>query len=143
MKNEEVIFTISVSKETAEFIANVKTYENLKSKFKNGRPLVDEEDIIKAAINSFIKDIRNFYKHQIIIDSTGGLGKPYKLKNRFKEIVKARGIKQLDLSELTRIDRSNISMIFNNRNQPSIDYFLRLWIALDYPPIEEVFYREL
>jgi hypothetical protein len=30
----------------------------------------------------------------------------------------------------------------NNKSQPSIEFFLRIWHALDYPPLTEILYRE-
>ncbi len=46
-------------------------------------------------------------------------------------------------SEITKIEPSNISLIFRNKNQPSLDYFLRIWIALGCPPISDCLYREI
>ncbi len=143
MKNEEVEITIKIRQETMDFLTDVKNYENLKSKFKNGRPKVDEEDIVKAAIDHFMCDVRNFYKQLIINDIKNGIGKPYKLRNRLKEILKEKGLKQKDLSELSGMDRASISLILTNRNLPSMDAFLRIWVALDYPSVEDMFYREL
>jgi DNA-binding XRE family transcriptional regulator len=140
---ERIPITIHLEPETINFLHDVAQYENLKSKFKNGRPTIKEEDVIKASINHFIKDIKNFYKSQIIKDVSNGLGKPYVLKNRIREILKEKGLKQQDLSAMTNIDKTNISLILNNKNQPSMDLFLRIWVALDYPPIEDIFYREL
>jgi DNA-binding XRE family transcriptional regulator len=140
---ERIPITIYLEPETINFLHDVAQYENLKSKFKNGRPKIKEEDVVKASINHFIKDIKNFYKSQIIKDVSNGLGKPHVLKNRIREILKEKGLKQQDLSAMTNIDKTNISLILNNKNQPSMDLFLRIWVALDYPPIEDIFYREL
>jgi DNA-binding XRE family transcriptional regulator len=140
---ERIPITVHLEPETINFLHDVAQYENLKSKFKNGRPKIKEEDVIKAAVNYFIKDIRNFYKHQIIRDVSNGIGEPYILKNRIREILKEKNLKQLDLCALTGIDKANISLILNNKHQPSLDLFLRIWVALDYPPIEDIFYREL
>ena len=65
-----------------------------------------------------------------------------KVKNRFKEILQRIGMKQKELAELTGIDNATISFILTNRNQPSIEYFLRIWTVLGCPPVEDVFYRE-
>jgi DNA-binding XRE family transcriptional regulator len=140
---ERISITVHLEPETINFLHDVAQYENLKSKFKNGRPKIKEEDVIKAAVNYFIKDIRNFYKHQIIRDVSNGIGEPYILKNRIREILKEKDLKQLDLCALTGIDKTNISLIINNKHQPSLDLFLRIWVALDYPPIEDIFHREL
>jgi hypothetical protein len=53
-----------------------------------------------------------------------------------------RKLKQKDISEITQIEQANISYIFSNKNQPSLDYFLRLWVFFGCPPLNEVLYRE-
>jgi transcriptional regulator with XRE-family HTH domain len=55
--------------------------------------------------------------------------------------LKGKGWNQKMLAEKTNIDPANVSIILNNRSQPSLDYFLRLWIALGCPPINECLSR--
>jgi DNA-binding Xre family transcriptional regulator len=99
------------------------------------------EEVIKGAIVREIDKIKTFH-YDIIRKGSKKIGGKSPLKNRLKEILKELNIKQLDLSEMTGIDRSNISFIVNNRNQPSADYLFRIWVALDFYPLEEMFYRE-
>lgn len=67
----------------------------------------------------------------------------YALKNRFKEIMKQKGIKAVQIHRDTGISESNLSQVLNNKNQNmSLDYFLRIWIALDCPPIGDCLYRK-
>lgn len=141
MENKKIKITIELEGETYRFIQDIKMYENLRHKLKKEGQFVNEEDIIKSAIYIFINNIQNFYK-QNIIQVDDELGKPYKLKNRIKEMRKEQGLSQTDLSMLSGIDKSNLSLIENNHNQPAMDYFLRLWIALNCPPIEDIFYRQ-
>ena len=65
----------------------------------------------------------------------------YKLKNRIKEVLKEKNIKQLDLADLTGLDKSTINLIVNNRTQPTLEAFLKIWAVLDFYPIEKIFYR--
>lgn len=138
---EKVFYNISISKKNADRIKAIVQYENLKSKFKTNRSPVEEEDVIKAALLWYLDKVEKFNE---IVEASGfnDLGKPYRIKNRFKFYLKEQGMKQNDLSEMTGIDKGNLSLILNNRNQPSLDYFMRIWIALDAPPIEDVLYRE-
>ncbi|WP_052737650.1 helix-turn-helix transcriptional regulator [Bacillus sp. SA1-12] len=64
------------------------------------------------------------------------------IKNNIKKIMKQQKLSQKELSELTGIDKSNLSIYMNNKSQPSIEFFLRIWHALDYPPLNEMLYRE-
>ncbi|QGQ48240.1 helix-turn-helix domain-containing protein [Metabacillus sediminilitoris] len=64
------------------------------------------------------------------------------IKNNLKKILKEQKMTQKELSEITGIDKSNLSIYMNNKSQPSIEFFLRIWHALDYPPLNEMLYRE-
>lgn len=64
------------------------------------------------------------------------------IKNNIKKIMKQQKITQKELSEMTGIDKSNLSIYMNNKSQPSIEFFLRIWHALDYPSLTEILYRE-
>lgn len=69
------------------------------------------------------------------------LSKPTKIQNRIKEYLEEINMTQTQLSEKTQISPSNISLICKNRNQPSLDYFFRIWAALGYPTLDKLFYR--
>lgn len=95
------------------------------------------EEFIKGCINYYLKQVKN----QEELAGIDDLGKPYRLKNRFKEIMESKGLRGKDLSELTNIHAGNISIVLSNRSQPSLDYFLRIWIALGCPPLDQCLYR--
>jgi DNA-binding Xre family transcriptional regulator len=104
-------------------------------------PPVNSDEFINAAIFYYLQRIEKL-KILTISGKLHQLNKPYKLRNKFKEIAKQKGIRPIDISELTGIDKANISTILNNKNQPSLDYFVRIWVVLGCPPIEEVLYRD-
>ena len=102
------------------------------------------EDTIKDAIANYLDVMRPLNKEEInyigtlIVDGT-----PYAIRNRFKEIMKQKGMKAVKLQRDTGISKSNISQVLNNKNlNMSLDYFLRIWFALQCPPIGECLYRE-
>jgi DNA-binding Xre family transcriptional regulator len=95
------------------------------------------EEFTKGCINYYLKQVKN----QEELAGIDDLGKPYRLKNRFKEIMEKKGLRGKDLSELTNIHQGNISIVLSNRSQPSLDYFLRIWIALGCPPLNQCLYR--
>lgn len=113
--------------------------------FRNRRISLDNEDKKPRTIEEFIKGstIQNlkWLKAEEISAGLDDLGKPYRLKNNFKEIVKRKGWTQKQLADATNIDPSNISITLSNRSQPSLDYFLRIWIALGCPPLNECLSR--
>ena len=144
MENEKVYFTISVNKETANQIREYANFINIKRKLRNKKlPYVTEEDVIKAGISHLFSFIETYYEF-VENEKTEApqLQLKAKIKNRFREIAHEQGLDQSAIVKLTGINPANISRIFNNGNQPSIDYFFRIWIALDRPPIDDIFYAE-
>ncbi|WP_099301854.1 helix-turn-helix domain-containing protein [Bacillus sp. Marseille-P3800] len=64
------------------------------------------------------------------------------IKNNFKKICKKDGIAQSQIVEITGIPNSTISSIFTNRSQPNLDHFIKIWEAINLPPLNECFYKE-
>jgi DNA-binding XRE family transcriptional regulator len=128
-------FTIELSEGTIEQINVVTTYENVKNTLlKNERSnSFNIEDFISGCVNYYLEQINT---HTKLATSNG------KLQNNFKQIMEQKGLKQVDLANITKISKGNLSGILSNRIQPSVDYFLRIWFALGRPPIEECFYRK-
>lgn len=135
MENKKVYFTISVNKETAKEIGNYANFLNERNKYTHtDKEFVTDEDVIKGAI----------FRHLEIIDAYHGkLGylkdiPNFKISNDFRTIAMKQGLDQSSISKLTGITAANISRVFNNRNEPSFDYFIRIWIALGCLPIEDL-----
>lgn len=132
--------TIHLSNETLQTIDSLTNYKNVKDdlNFKNKKQHYTAEDFITGCVNLYIKQLQTWEE----ISGLDDLGKPYRLKNRFKEIAEKKGLKGKELAKLTGIHDGNISIILSNRSQPSLDYFLRIWIALGRPDIQDCLYRE-
>lgn len=131
---------VNVNKELYEKIRDVIGYSKSMRIIKDKElPLTDEEVINSALFYYFHKMETILGLHTVERSKYTNDGK---VKNRFKEIVKQVDMKQRELAVLTGIDDATISQILGNRNQPTIDNFLKMWIVLGSPPIEEVFYRE-
>jgi DNA-binding Xre family transcriptional regulator len=133
--------TIELDEDVYEKLVNIVNYYNQYVYLHNKDwELHSIEDIVKGSVIREIERIETYNPRQVDygerrIDK--GL-----LKNNLKHILKKLNIKQLDLAEMTGIDRSNLSLIMNNRNQPSADYLLRIHAALNYYPLDQLFYRE-
>lgn len=113
--------------------------------FKKAKDLLFKGDTQNISIEKFIIGCVHYYLKKIhhLEDLSGikNLGKPFKLNNRIKEYIQNKGISQQELANMTKISPSNISLILSNKNQPSLDYFFRIWIALECPEIDWLFYR--
>jgi DNA-binding Xre family transcriptional regulator len=144
MEDSYVEVRVKFKKSTMDKLNSIVNYINSRDQLVNSAkketPYTVEE-MIKGATVREIEKIETFH-YNVVRKGSKKLGGTAPLKNRLKEILKELNIKQLDLSEMTGIDRSNISFIVNNRNQPSADYLFRIWVALDFYPLEEMFYRE-
>jgi len=131
-------FEIEVSNQTAKKLAEVAQYETLQRKIRGEDDVVDVEDIIRASIFAYLTKVYSYNK----ITPDEDLGLPYQVRNRFKEEMKRQNIKAKDLANLTTIPEPNLSKIINNKSQPSLDYFLRIWTTLGCPEITHILYRE-
>lgn len=113
--------------------------------YRNKRIIVDNEDKKASSVEEFVTgsviQVLKWIKSEELSAGFDDLGKPYRLRNHFKDIVKRKGWTQKQLAEKTNIDPSNISIILSNRSQPSLDYFLRIWIGLGCPPLNECLSR--
>lgn len=67
------------------------------------------------------------------------LRSPKRLKNNFKKQLKLLGMKQQDLSDITGISNSELSIVLNNKRFISMEYFLLIWVSLGCPPVEKCF----
>lgn len=137
MKEMERHIELHIKEETYQELMKIVDYYNLKNYIHktNEQPL-SIETFIKGCITQELERINSM---QQLVDPEFSKGR---IKNRIKENAESEGLKLKDLHELTKIDKGNLSKIFNNKNQPSIDYLLRIYFALGCPPLEELFYRE-
>lgn len=135
-------FQIQLKDETIEKINELIALENLVNKYQDkNRPSINIEDFIKSSVVFSIKHMEGFGE-LINISGLNTDENNFNYKNRFKEIMKQKGMKQVELSKRTNIHSSNLSQILNNVNQPRLDYFLRLWIVLGCPPMHECIYQD-
>jgi DNA-binding Xre family transcriptional regulator len=140
MKNQEYVeINIKLKKSTFQQINDYVSYQNLRNDIKSRNKPIDLNinDFITGCVRAYLNKLKNGEELAGLDD----LGKPYRLKNNFKEYIDKLGWKQKDLAEKTKIDPGNISIILSNRSQPSLDYFLRIWIAVGCPPMNKVLYR--
>jgi hypothetical protein len=137
---DTVKFTIEFSKERVKQIHDALNFTIYNNKFKNPNLPQDYniEDFITACVNVQIDLINTYYQHPEVVSSD----KKFRIKNKFKEFMDEHGIKQKDISEMTGIHKANISTFLSNQKQPSIESFIRLWVAFGCPQIHEVLVRE-
>jgi hypothetical protein len=139
---ERIPVTIHLKPSTIERLNKVTTY--LSFKHQDEQTL---ERTIRAAIADYLEIMDPISPEEIhtlrSLLFQPRTEKPYALKNHFKEIMKLKGIKAVDIHRLTEISESNLSQVLNNKTlNMSVDYFLRIWLALNCPPIGDCLYRE-
>lgn len=130
---------IFLSKNLIEEIHKVVEYRNVKSLIYT--PTNKERSVEEFVKGATVHQVRNMQK-QNRLSGIEELTKPFSIKNKFKEFADFKNITQKMVSEATGIALSNINNIWNNKTQPSLDYFLRLWFVLGCPPFEKILYRE-
>lgn len=143
-ENEALIpITVYLKPSTVNRLEDINTFLSVKHNQEK-----NIERVIKDAIASYLdvmspipeKDILSL---KTLIMENRKDDQPYAIKNRFKEIMKQKNIKQVQIHRDTGISESNLSQLLNNKNPTmTLDSFLRIWIALDCPPIADCLYRE-
>ena len=142
MDEKEIKFT--VSEEIYDQLVEMVGYQNFRKKL-NAEEKVDLEILVRGIILTFLKKIEqateteeiNVNYLKILASNT-----EYPLRNKLKQYLKNIGMKQAELAAITNIKKGNLSLIVNNHVQPSLEAFFKIWAALQYPPIEELFYRD-
>lgn len=140
--SEKIPLTINVNVDLYNKIRNVIGYNQSVLPFTNKDLPTTDEEIINAALFNYFRSLDTITGYFTIERRALNLEEGNKIKNRFKDILKMIGMKNKELAQLTGIDDATISTMLANKNQPSIEYFLRIWSVLGCPPIEDVFYRE-
>ena len=138
---EKVTVTVDITMKNYANIQNLIGYCKINNLSVGTELPTTDEELINAALYGYFEKIDTIVSFYNIDRRAQKVGES-KVKNRFKEILKMIGMKQKELAELTGIDDATISFILSNRNQPSIEYFLRIWTVLGCPPVEDIFYRE-
>lgn len=106
-----------------------------------------EKEVVKHTFETFIiesviKQIEDLNSYNELGDRFNDL-RPYKIKNRFKEIAEMSSLTQKEISKITGINTTTLNLIFQNKHQPSLDNFFKLWVCLGYPPFKDCLYKEL
>lgn len=143
MKYTLVNVTINISKKTHEKIKEFVEFENLTNTYKNKECPTNNtvEDFIVGAISYSLEDINHFSSINPLMNRT--VNKNVTVKNRFKEIISEN--EELNMKKVCDrlgIKPSNLSPIVNNKSQPRMDLFLKIWIILGCPKLQDCIYIE-
>lgn len=139
---KDISVSVNINPKFYKKICEIIGYSKVTKMTKDADLPTTENEVINAALFHYFKRIDTINSFHNIDRRALNLEEGTKVQNRFKEVLKMIGMKQKELAELTGIDDATISTILSNRNQPSMEYFLRIWTVLGCPPIEDVFYRE-
>lgn len=139
--DSKINIDVVLKQETLKKIDTLLGYYEILMRYEEFDLPSNYEEFIKSAINYYIDRLEKIHSY-VINEETYKLNGSLKLKNKIKEYMIVKGLKQKDLSKLTGIDPGALSNILSNRNQPSMDYFLKIWVSLGCPPIEELFHRD-
>lgn len=139
MSNHSI--TIQISDDTYKKLSEVIGFINMRSKSDSD---LLPEDIIKAALYRYLNRLqdKSILEWNEEVLKLLPLDTDCQMKNRIKHFIKENNITQTDLAQRAKVPVSTISSILNNQNQPSIDVFLKIYYALDCPPLNELLYRE-
>lgn len=122
---------LTIDDATYDKIDNYIKWINMEDHLENNESKNTIDDFIIGSVKYYLEELAYFSRFK---------NPDLKMKNRLKVVAKERGIKQSDVCRETGIKKANISLIFNNKHQPSSEVFFRIWIALKCPPINKCIY---
>lgn len=135
-------FSITLPYQLADDLLKVVHYAN--QKLDNPKDYLQPEDVIRSALVYFIpKFVRSDLIHHHEVPSLSYLGdKQLPLKNKLKSHLKKIGKSGARFAREIGISTGNMSDILNNKSQPSLDVFLRIYFSLNCPNLDDILYRE-
>lgn len=134
--------TVSLNEKIYQQIQDIVGYCKVSGLVISKELPINEEEVINSALHYYLRRLENMASYLKVETRALNLKSGTKIKNNLKHIATMKKLKQREIADLTGIDQATLSTIFNNHNQPSIEYFLRLWTVLGCPDIEDCFYRE-
>jgi hypothetical protein len=117
-------------------IQTIVQYENLKNQINPELSVTKQitvENFIEGATCKYVDMIEQLND----INQSKG-----KLQNNLKQVMESKQWNAKYLSSITNIDPGTLSNILSNKAQPSMDNFLKIWSALNYPEIHTLFFRK-
>ncbi|WP_176215141.1 helix-turn-helix domain-containing protein [Cytobacillus gottheilii] len=128
-----------LKEEIMEEIEDILKYRRTRYALYNPIELeeITAEDFVAGCVIFYIDQIKSIHD----LSNINELNEDSQLQNKLDELLKQKNISQRELSEMTGIVPSNINNYVKNRNQPTLDHFLRIWISLDCPPLTWLLHR--
>ncbi|SFD60780.1 helix-turn-helix transcriptional regulator [Bacillus sp. UNCCL81] len=121
---------IELKEETIQRIQDYVDYYNTKKRLNNKTENTTVEDIIKAAIAIYLSWRINDPPQEI---KQGN----FKVSSMIREVFEERDKSQTEAAQLCKISKSTMNSIWNG-NLPSLDNFIKIWLALGKPDIEKL-----
>ncbi|MDT0160298.1 helix-turn-helix transcriptional regulator [Bacillus sp. AG4(2022)] len=136
MEYERVV--IHLRKDIVDDIRKIVEYKNLKDfLFDDEDSYVNVEEFVIGCVCYYLRQI----KGTIDLSGISMINSNEILQNRLHELLEQKRMTQLQLSEQTGIAPSNINNYIKNKNQPSLEHFMRIWITLGCPPLNWLLHR--
>ncbi|WP_226035635.1 helix-turn-helix domain-containing protein [Aquibacillus saliphilus] len=131
---------INLKDETYESIERIITWLNLNNQIKSPDKPNDYtiEEIVRGFIISKVEEFSHFDDiNPLLIQD---IDKNSIIKNRFKEISKNQNITIKQVADQLDMKPPNVSKIWNNKSQPRMELFIKIWIILGCPKLQDCLY---
>jgi hypothetical protein len=106
----------------------IREYYDLKNFYNNDDKQTSLDELVKVAVSMYLKYL--MVKPEPLIENDHWI-----VKTKIQSIFKEQKKNQTAVSKITGISSSTLSNIWNG-SVPTLENFLRFWIALGRPPIE-------
>lgn len=110
---------------------------------KNHRNEISIEELIEASLFNYLE---RFYDHLVSehkYEELVSLGNPnYHLRFNLERYIEDKGLPLTHMAKQLKISLGALKGIIDNKHMPSVDIFIRLWVLIGCPPLQEILYRE-
>ncbi|MFZ3580202.1 helix-turn-helix domain-containing protein [Virgibacillus sp. DJP39] len=131
--------SFEVEDETYEKIKKLIDWINLDNEFSSvtvKKEKVKIEDFVKGSVIEKMDDIDTMQSLLNPPEVYSGM----EVRNHFKKVAKEKEIQQVDICERIGINKTNLSLIFNNKKTLRTDVFFKIWLILGSPPLNKILY---
>lgn len=122
--------TIKLNDLTYQKYLLMADYYKSKKKFLGERDELVLEEFVNGSLELVLSWIRNAPEFP-------NTANRWDMTHHFVKLFNKRGLNQSDVSRLTNLSTSTVNGIWKG-NIPNLESFIRMWIVLGKPPIEEL-----
>jgi DNA-binding XRE family transcriptional regulator len=139
--DKKASITIEMSEETYNKISSLVHVINYLN--RNIEKEITPERFLKGSLAYYLDRFYGIANQDYNNSDLINLGNPFTpLRIEIEKYVINLGLPLTTIAKQLNISKATLKSIMENKHQPSLDIFIRLWVLIGCPPLHEILYRE-